>query len=616
MKKTIAWLTLSCLLVAVLVSGSCKSTTPEKSTAPATATTQTATTTQTTPPTQTTPKIPATTTTSAPATTTAKEQPTYGGTVNLVWTIDPQTCDPYFSSGSPDTFMTLYMDTLGMGNWAADRSVCPFQYFYNPLSCCTGMLAESWETPDPQTYVFHIRHGVNFQNKPPANGRELTAYDCAYAYQRLFGLGTTPDTQKRSVIATGQADWQALKSVEVTDKWTVVVKLTSVQPRFLEFFVASAINDYIYPPEVVQRYGDLTDWRNANGSGAFMITDYVAASSMTFKKNPGYWLHDERYPTFQLPYVDTVKALIIPDLSTRLAAVRSGKVDVMGGLTVDQTTQLKQSNPKLNWESLYYGAWGVDPRWDLKPFNDIRVRKAMQMALDNKTIAATYYKGYADPFPSFLTAGVGYIYTPLDQYPKDVQDGFAYNPEGAKKLLADAGYPNGFKTNLAMSSADLTDLAEVVKSYFKAVGIDMEIKVYEPASYTAAIYASPRPFEMCATGGQGATVGFIDMISWRMKPASWNFGDVDDPELIKMVNAIKSEPNANKRADMEKAALVYVNSQFYMACTPTSYRNTCWQPWLKGFKAENQLGGQNYGFVWARVWVDRNLKLQIAGIKD
>jgi len=61
---------------------------------------------------------------------------------------------------------------------------------------------------------------------------------------------------------------------------------------------------------------------------------------------------------------------------------------------------------------------------------------------------------------------------------------------------------------------------------------------------------------------------------------------------------------------------MYVNSQFYMACTPISYRNTCWQPWLKGYKAETNLGGQNYGFVWARVWTDRDLKFQMTGIKE
>jgi len=522
--------------------------------------------------------------------------------------------------------MTFYMDTLGMGDWAADRSNCPFTSFNVPLSCCKGMLAESWEMPDLRTYIFHIRKGVHFHDKPPVNGRELDAYDVEFAYQRLHGMGSEESgLTERSVIATGQTDWQALESVEATDKWTVVFKLKTDQPRFEEFFVASAVNDYIYPPEVVQQYGDLTDWRNACGSGAFMLTDYVAASSMTFTKNPNYWGYDERHPEYQLPYADEVKILIIPDLSTRLSALRSGKIDTLGvgvgglggiGITWEDREQLERSNPELQWLGLYTSCQALNPLWNVKPFSDIRVRKAMQMAMDNETIARTYYGGFADPFPSFLNRGLGYVFTPLEEYPEDVQEGYTYNPEKARALLAEAGYPDGFKTTLTLSSSYPIDHFELIKNYLLDIGIDMEIKVLEPSSYTAALYASPRAYEICASAGQGVTIGFIDMISWRMKPASWNFGDVDDPELVRRVDAIKAQPDASKRADMEKEALMYVNSQFYVIGTPIRLLGTCWQPWIKGYRAENQLGGQNLGFIWARVWVDRDLKYEMTGVRD
>ena len=570
------------------------------------------TTTPTTPTTPTAPTTPTTPTTPEAGT----EGPEYGGTINLVAIEDPRTTDPYYSSGTPDIFISFWTDQLGVGKWEADREGCSFIGFSVPLEYMRGLLAESWDVPDLKTYVFHIRQGVHFHNKPPANGRELTAYDVAYAYQRLFGLGDAPGITERSVIATGQADWQALESVEAIDKWTVVFKLNSEQPRFLEFVVGSAINDYVYPPEVVEQYGDLTDWRNACGSGPFMVVDFVPASSITFEKNPNYWGHDERNPSNRLPYADTVKILIMPDLSTRLAAVRAGKIDTIAGLTPEQTQQLNQSNPNLQWLDVYSSGYQLTLRNDIEPFSDIRVRKAMQMAMDNQTLTDTYYSGYADPFPSFLNRLQGDVYAPLEEYPPDVQEGFTYNPEKAKELLAEAGYPNGFKTLMVMSSAGPTDLAEVVKTYLEAINVDVEIKVYEPASLTAVIYAEPRGYDILFQGSRGVNVGFIDMISWHMQPASWNFAEVDDPELVRRVEEIKSTADAAKRTQLTREAHMYDNSQFYTAGLPIRKLFTCWQPWLKGYSGEQHLGSQNPGSLWARCWVNQDLKYEETGVRD
>jgi len=123
----------------------------------------------------------------------------------------------------------------------------------------------------------------------------------------------------------------------------------------------------------------------------------------------------------------------------------------------------------------------VDPRNDVVPFSDIRVREAMQMAIDLPTIANTYYSGTAQPYPCSITSNymVGWGF-PYDQWPQDLKDQYAYNPTAAKKLLADAGYPNGFKTDIVANSQSDMDLLQVVKSYFSQVGIDMDIRPMKP----------------------------------------------------------------------------------------------------------------------------------------
>ena len=135
---------------------------------------------------------------------------------------------------------------------------------YVPLFTYTGELAESWETPDPLTYIFHIRQGVNWHNKAPMNGRELTADDVVYTYQRITAQG---DFTERPVRSTAAVDlpWE---SIEATDKYAVVMKLTEPSLGALEALIGDPLF-WILPPEVIEQYGDYTDWKNVVGTGPF-----------------------------------------------------------------------------------------------------------------------------------------------------------------------------------------------------------------------------------------------------------------------------------------------------------------------------------------------------------
>jgi peptide/nickel transport system substrate-binding protein len=171
---------------------------------------------------------------------------------------------------------------------------------------------------------------------------------------------------------------------------------------------------------------------------------------MTMVKNPNYYQYDERYPQNKLPYVDGFRALVISDDATAMAAMRTGKIDLMDSMPLSASQQMKKSNPEIVQVSVPQGV-GVtmDPRNDLKPYSDIRVRKALQMAINLPDIAANYYGGTCSPNPLSLSAagltGWGY---PYSEWPQSLKDEYAYNPTAAKQLLADAGFPNGMKTDI------------------------------------------------------------------------------------------------------------------------------------------------------------------------
>ena len=217
--------------------------------------------------------------------------PQYGGTITFAVKREPPSTDVHFGGGA-SRGVDGVAEKLGMVNWGIDRDVYDIRgaFFYYPsVSILTGRLAESWETPDPTTFVFHIRPGVHWHDKAPMNGRELTAQDIEYNFHRALGLGSG-FTEKNEGFNAGIVSLP-IESVMATEDRTVVIKLTQPQPNALET-VLTSWGTHMMPPEVIKQHGDVKDWRNLVGTGPFMLTDWVDGSSMTWTKNPDYWGFD------------------------------------------------------------------------------------------------------------------------------------------------------------------------------------------------------------------------------------------------------------------------------------------------------------------------------------
>ena len=254
------------------------------------------------------------------------EAPRYGGTITYPLIEEYDNPDVVLSGPWGSQFFTGVLEKLGTPDWGIDRAEYDFSGLSAPLFAITGQLAESWSQPDPLTYIVKVRQGVHWHDKPPMNGRELTAQDIVFNYHRLMGLGSgfTEPTQFTQALKS-----LSFESITATDESTVVFKLKEPHLNAL----AAILDDwiaYMYPPEVIKQYGDATDWQNLVGTGPFMLTDVVEGSSKTFIKNPDYWGTDEKYPENRLPYVDEIRGLIMPEVATYLAALRAGKLDYVG----------------------------------------------------------------------------------------------------------------------------------------------------------------------------------------------------------------------------------------------------------------------------------------------
>ena len=427
------------------------------------------------------------------------EAPQYGGTITyaLCGPCDPANPDTAFQARHAYAASGV-VEKLGMANWALDRNVFDWRTTYIPPEHITGLLAERWETPDPRTWVFHIRQGVPWHEKAPLNGRELTAKDVEFNFHRYLGLGSGFSEISEGAAAGNPILTIGIESVTAEGN-TVVFRLEKQHFDALKGIAINSMN-FIYPPEVIEAHGDVTDWRNLVGTGPLMLTDWVEGSSITWEKNPNYWRFDEKFPQNRLPYVDEVVALVIPEASAQLAAMRSGQIDMVsfGGNTqivsIDQAESLRRTNPDIVLQPYSYRSetsFAINP--NNEPFGDIRVRQAMQLALDLETINDTYWQGWALTEPQgFLGHNMVGFVTPFDQWPAEVKRNYNYNAERAELLLDEAGLPRGadgirFRTTLEPIGVWDLSFFELAVQQWGEIGVEVEIINADGANWAARV---------------------------------------------------------------------------------------------------------------------------------
>ena len=540
-------------------------------------------------------------------------KPQYGGEMVIRSSTNPANFDPYHSDHITQIY-SAWLERLFAEDWTLDPAVYDFRQV-PPKQHLKGHLAESWEFKDPNTFIVHLCQGIRWQDIPPVNGREFTADDIAYHYHRLYGLGsgfTKPAPYHTTVTA-----YKDLISVTAADKYTVVFKWKTPNPEFITETMVTVHSPTaaIEAREVVEKWGDLDDWHHAIGTGPFILQDFVPGISATLIKNPNYWGHDERYPQNRLPYIDTLKVLVIPDEVAALTALRAGKVDVIDHISAAQAQQMKKTNPEILQIAHPDSATTLDPRNDVKPLNDIRVRKAMQMAIDLPAIAATYYGGTVEPYPSSLTSRYmkGWAWS-FEDWPQDLKDEYTYNPTAARKLLADAGYPDGFKTNIVADIAGDMGLLQIVKSYFAQVGIDMEIRPMESAAMVAFVQTAQKHDQMACRSGGSLGSGH-EPLRQLTRFTTGSSGTpqlmVSDPVMDSFYPKAIAAASENGVKKIFRDANEYVARQHFAISLLQPMKYSLYQPWLKGYSG--QFGSisrspQSFSFYASRFWIDGKLK--------
>jgi ABC-type transport system substrate-binding protein len=379
----------------------------------------------------------------------AEGEPQYGGTMILTYQNDMATLDPAIGYD---------WDNWGMEKWVFDALLG-----YDLNMNLVPYLAEEMPqvSDDGLTFTFKIRKGVKFHN-----GRELTAEDVAYTFTRVIDPATMSPGQSfyftivgAEAYANGEAE--SVEGIEVLDPQTIRFTITQPDASFLN--VVALNFAFVVPKEEVEKWG--ADFgHHPVGTGPFVFQEWQPGQKLTFKRNDNYFKPD-------LPYLDGVEVQIGVTPDVALLRLEKGEADLLGdGIPPGEFVRVTQDPA---WQSRIVHDVRVNTTYiamntQVAPFDNLSVRKAMNMAV-NKERIIQLLNGVGK-------VAVGILPPLMPGYDPNVK-GYAYDPEGAKKLLAEAGYPDGFDTFIECISVDPEPkLCESIQNDLKQVGINLEIR--------------------------------------------------------------------------------------------------------------------------------------------
>lgn len=380
----------------------------------------------------------------------------------ITWAVHVSLAPTWFDPAEAPGIITPYMVYYALH----DAMVKPM-----PGQPLAPSLAESWSaSKDGLTYDFVIREGVKFHNGDP-----VTAEDVKFSFERY--RGTAAKTLREHVEA-----------VEVVDPRRVRFRLTRPWPDFMTFYATATGAAWIVPKAYVERVGDEGFKKAPVGAGPYRFVSFTPGVELVFEAFDGYWR--------KTPSVKRFVFRVIPDESTRLAALKGGEVDIVYSIRGALAEELQRS-PGLTLKPAVIQApfWLYFPeQWDAKsPWHDRRVRLAASLAIDRQAINEAETLGFSEITGSIIPNTFEYYWQPPAR---------PYDPARAKKLLAEAGHPNGFDAGEYFCDTSYANVGEAVANYLQQVGIRVRLRPLERAAFFKG-YAD-KQFKNLIQGASGA----------------------------------------------------------------------------------------------------------------
>lgn len=398
-------------------------------------------------------------------------------------------------------------------------------------------LADSWEeSEDGMTWTFKLHEGVKFHD-----GSDFTSEDVVASYNYA-----------KDVSASYNSRFATVDSIEAVDDYTVVLHMKNKYPLLLTDLAMVCISS----KENIEGKTEEEIGNSVIGTGRYKLVEHVKEDHIDMVANEEYW--------GGAPEIKSVRFRPISNAATRTATMLSGELDVMGGVSVQDVERLEAaegihvvSEPSMemiymNMEQMLDDNPAVEGGGN--PLKDVRVRQAMYQAIDTDMIINNVMQGHAYPTATLIRDTFNGYSPELERFP--------YDPEAAKALLAEAGYPDGFTITLDAGS-DITvnssEVAQAVAGYLEKIGIKVNLNLMPTATFLPHI----RPYEH-KTGllisawsvytGEGISMMNQHCYTYDQEKGTGNAnrGHYSNPEVDKLINEAMQESDKERRAELTK----------------------------------------------------------------
>jgi peptide/nickel transport system substrate-binding protein len=451
-----------------------------------------------------------------------------------------------------------------------------------------GDVADSWDRKG-DAYIFKLVKGVRWHPKPPVNGRELTAEDVKYTYDRFLNMKGNPN---RALL-------EMVDKVEVLDKLTVKFTLKEPNAWFVERL--AAISACIIAKECVEKFGDLKTWQSVVGTGPWML-ERSEPTKLNFVRNPNYFQPGA-------PYVDAVELTVDPDPQSALEAFAAGKYDFGPeyGMMI-RRNDLSVAKRAIRWlptrEYLTSFGSAAVMKVDQDPFKDVRVRRAIAMAenwhdvLDNDPLSRG--KGVPNPL---VPAALKEWSLPMKELPVEGRKIYEPDPAGARQLLTEAGSSGGIKFPAETTpgyGAEWMGAVQIAVKNWKAAGIQAEIKPKEyDAFVSSAIYGKFDKMMLAPRDSANEPDSYFTPL---LPGHPLNASGVNDPKLTEMIKLQRRTYDEKKRREIVYDIQRYFSQQAYFTCGASVSAVSAWMPHVRDFSPNI---GPDYGGRLELAWIDK-----------
>jgi peptide/nickel transport system substrate-binding protein len=511
------------------------------------------------------------------------QTPKRGGVFQIRHHVQPVHFDPHQTIAFP-TMMALSYCMSRLVKVKAGSSVVPGTQPVEPD------LAESWTQVNDTTYLFKLRKGVRWHPKPPVDGRELTADDVKFTYERFL---TIKGNGNRGLL-------ESIDKVEAVDHHTVRFVLKEPNAWFLDLLAGTST--WIVAKEAVEKFGDLKRPEAVVGTGPWMLERYEPGTRLSYARHPHYFAPG-------LPYADGVEVTIEPDPASAFANFIAGRYDfgpeygmVVRRIDLDVA---KQKIPGLQTRDYIVIFGGVTMmKLDQDPFKDVRVRRALGMAGNWREMLETnaWSQGQGSPNPA-VPAALKEWSIPIDQLPAEGRRLYEHDPAGARRLLGEAGHPNGFKTPVETTAGygpDYMDAVQIWLKNFKNVGVETDLKLKEYGAFITTTQLGK--FDKLAVGLRGGSNDVDAYFRVYLPGEPLNAAGVNDPKLTEMIRLQRRTFDVAKRREIVYDIQRYVSQQAYYLFDASVSAVAAWKPYVKNFGPNigHDVGGRVMG-----AWLDK-----------